>query len=403
MDLTAVWAGPYATRLLADLGAEVIKLESPNNPDQLRSLGMLPAGTENPWNKSAYFNHNNRNKLGIALDLSKPRGKELFLELVKQCDAVVENYRAEVMDKLGIGYEVLRAVRPDIILVSMPGHGKDGPERDFVAYGTNVEQLSGLASLSGYQDGPPHKTGISYGDPVAGAGAAGALLLALLARKRTGRGQYVEIAQREALTSLIGEYVVGYSMSHKVPERTGNRHPFWSPHGCFPCAGSDAWITIACRTDDEFRALCEVIGRAELSTDARFAMTHVRYENQDELAPLIAAWTQTEERFAALERLSVANVPAMPVLNYVDIYDNAHLRERGFFEEVTHEDAGTWEMERPLYRFMKRPTTIRRNAPRFGEDNGYIFGEVLGLTPMEQAELETSGITANVPNMAAHQ
>ncbi len=402
-DLTAVWAGPYATRILGDLGAEVIKIESPNNPDLLRALGMLPRGTENAWNKSAYFNHNNRNKRGVALDLSKPRGKQLFLDLVKTCDAVIENYRAEVMDNLGIGYEVLRSVRPDIILVSMPGHGKTGPERDFVAYGTNVEQLAGLASLTGYRDGPPQKTGISYGDPVAGAAAAGALVLALLARKRTGLGQYVEIAQREALTGLIGEYIVGYSMNRRLPERIGNRHPFLAPHGCFPCAGDDTWITIACRSDDEFTSLCTVIGQPGLATDARFATAHQRYAHQAEMEEILAGWTRTKERFEAFAELTAAGVPAMPVLNYADIYANPHLRQRGFFERVTHADAGEWDMERPLYRFAHRPTTIRRNAPRFGEDNAYVFGEILGLTPQEQARLEADGVTSSVPNMAGHQ
>lgn len=402
-DLTAVWAGPYATRLLADMGAEVIKVESPNNPDLLRALHLLPPEVERAWNKSAYFNHNNRNKLGCAIDLSKPKGRELFLSLVAQSDVVIENYRAEVLDKLGLGYEVLKSVKPDIILVSMPGHGKSGPERDYVAYGTNVEQLAGLASLTGYIDDAPHKTGISYGDPVAGAAAAAAVLLALLVRRRTGKGQYIELAQRETLTALIGEAVLEYGITGKQPRRIGNRHPCWAPHGCFPAAGEDNWITIACRNDRDFAALCSVMGRPELATDPRFAAAHHRYQNQDELDRIIAEWTSSLDRFKAFELLRSAGVPAAPVLGYRDLYDDPHLRQRGFFETVTHREAGTWDMEGPLYRFARRPTAIERNAPCFAEHNDYVFKQLLGLSDAEVEELEKEGITARDPNMASHQ
>lgn len=403
VDLTAVWAGPYATRLLGDMGAEIIKIESPRNPDLLRALGFTPPGTEHSWNKAAYFNHNNRSKLGCSLDLASAAGKELFLRLVAMSDVVIENYRAEVLDNLGLGYEVLKTARPDIILVSMPGHGKDGPERDYVAYGTNVEQLAGLVSLSGYIDGPPQKTGISYGDPVAGSAAAGAVLMALLARKRTGKGQYVEIAQRENLTNQIGEYVVGYSITGEIPQRIGNRHPFYAPHGCYPAAGSDHWITIVCRSDEEFRTLCEAMGQPGVADDPRFAEAHHRYANQDELDAIIAHWTSQHDRYELCDLLSKVGVPAAPVLSHIDLYNDPHLRARGFFEHVTHRDAGEWDMERPLYRFARRPTTIRRNAPCFGEHNDYVLGDLLGLSTDQIAALEKEGVTAREPDMASHQ
>ncbi len=204
LDLTMAWAGPYATRLLADMGAEVIKVEAIGNWDLLRTYTGQPPTVERVWDKSPYFNHINRNKYGCALDLSRPRGRELFLRLVEQSDVVIENFRAEVMDNLGLAFEVLEEANPQVIVVSMPGHGKSGPERDYVAYGTNVEQLSGLCHLTGYAGGPPQKTGISYGDPVAGVAAAGAMALALWDRRRTGRGQYIEVAQRENLINMIG-------------------------------------------------------------------------------------------------------------------------------------------------------------------------------------------------------
>jgi crotonobetainyl-CoA:carnitine CoA-transferase CaiB-like acyl-CoA transferase len=403
VDLTAVWAGPYATRLLGDLGAEVIKIESPNNPDLLRALSLMPPDTERPWNKSAYFNHNNRDKLGCVLDLASDKGKDILLRLVATSDVVIENYRAEVMDKLGLGYDVLKQAREDIIMVSMPGHGKDGPERDYVAYGTNVEQLAGLVSLSGYIDGPPQKSGISYGDPVAGTAAAGAVIMALIARKRTGKGQYIEFAQRETLTGHIGEYVVGYSITGEVPPRIGNRHPFYSPHGCYAAAGDDQWVTIACRTDAEFAALCDAMGQPGLAHDDRFREAHTRYRNQDAMDAIIADWTRGQDRFAVFNQLTRAGVPSGPVLGHVDLYKDPHLRERGFFQRVRHQDAGSWDMEAPVYRFAGRPMSIRCNAPLFGEHNRYVFADILSMPETEIQELYNHGITADEPNMAAHQ
>ena len=247
LDLTMAWAGPFATRLLADMGAEVIKIETVNNWDLLRSYTGQPPTVERVWDKSPYFNHYNRNKYGCVLDLAGERGRELFLRLVDVSDVVIENFRSKVMDNLGLSWETLRARNPDLIYVAMPGHGKSGPEKDFVAYGTNVEQLAGLAHLTGYPDGPPQKTGISYGDPMAGIAAAGAIALALWDRRRTGAGQYIEVAQRENLIGAIGEFIVGYAMNGRE-RNAGEPALVHSPHGCYPCAGDDQWLTSPART-----------------------------------------------------------------------------------------------------------------------------------------------------------
>lgn len=402
-DLTAVWAGPYATRLLADQGAEVIKVESPRNPDLLRALGFLPPDTPFAYNRSAYFNHNNRNKYGIALDLATDAGRETFLRLVAISDVVIENFRADVLDQLGIGYEVLCAHRPDIILVSMPGHGKTGPEAGYVAYGTNVEQLAGLASITGYEGGEPHKSGISYGDPISGTAAAGAVMAALLYRRRTGRGQWIDLAQREALSTLLGEYIVQYSRTRRVPGPAGNSHPAYAPHDVYPCAGEDQWVAIAVRNDTEFAALCATIGRPDLTADPRFADAVSRRRHRDELFEPIAAWTCARDRYAAAEALQSAGVPAAPVESYRQLLDeNPHLRARGFFEEVTHRDAGTWRMERPVWRFSDAPAHVRINGPRFAEHNGWVFHDLLGLDDAAMAALYAAGATGDTPDMSAH-
>ena len=233
-DLTMMWAGPYATRLLAEMGAEVIKIESPASWDNIRTLIPQPPGTEDPWNRSFYFNDYNRDKKSLTLDLAQPRGREVFLRLVAKCDVVIENYRADVLEKLGLGYDVLRSARPDIILVSMAGFGKTGTERGHVGFGPIIEQMSGLASLTGYgDDGEPYKTGISYGDPVAGLAAAGAVALALVKRQKTGEGSYVDLPQRETMATLIGEAFVASSLRGENPVHRGNRSARFAPQGVY--------------------------------------------------------------------------------------------------------------------------------------------------------------------------
>lgn len=211
-DLTMMWAGPYATRVLAEMGAEVIKIESPTAWDNIRTLIPQP-GVEEPWNSSFYFNDYNRDKKSLTLDLAQEQGRATFLKLVAKCDVVIENYRAEVLGNLGLGYEVLRQAKHDIILVSMAGYGKTGPERDQVGFGPIIEQMSGLTSMTGYgDDGVPTKTGLSYGDPVAGKAAASAVALALIKRRKTGEGTFIDLGQREVLSTFIGEAFVAASL-----------------------------------------------------------------------------------------------------------------------------------------------------------------------------------------------
>ena len=397
------WAGPYATRLLADMGAEVIKVEAVNNWDLIRSFTGQRPTVERVWDKSPYFNHLNRNKYGCVLDLSNPKGRELFLRLVAISDVVIENFRAEVMENLSLTYDVLAEANPEIIAVSMPGHGKSGPERDFIAYGTNVEQLSGLCHLTGYAGGPPQKTGISYGDPMGGIAAAAAVAMALWDRRRTGRGQYIEIAQRENLINVIGEQVVGYAMTGREPPRRGNRHSSMAPHGCFPCRGDDQWLTIACEDDEQFTALCTAMGRSELAADVRFADVVSRYRNQDALDELISEWTRERAKETAAEALQAAGVAASPVQSVPEVFADAQLRARGFYESVSHSLAGVWEVEGPHWRMSESPGHVRLPAPAFGEHNGYVLGELLGLSGEEIVALEAEGITGTVPNWSVHE
>jgi benzylsuccinate CoA-transferase BbsF subunit len=402
LDLTTGWAGPYASRLLGDMGAEVIKIESAKNWDPTRSSDLLGQEEEKDYNRSAYFNHLNRNKFGCTLDLSHSRGRELFLKLVTLSDAVMEDHGAGLMEDLGLSYDVLRQARPDIILVSISVHGKDGPEAGHVANGTHAERLAGLASLTGYPDRGPHKSGISYGDPVAGISAAAAFCAALLYRRRTGRGRWVEVAQRESITSLIGEFFVRFSMNGRQPPLLGNRHHSMAPHGCYPCAGEDRWLAIAVASDVEFAALCRVMGRPELAADPRFADVVSRYRHQDELDEAISAWTREKAPQEVTLALQEARVAASPVASVADLMDDSHLRERGFFEKTAHPEAGVWEMEGVPWRLSLTPAHVRLNAPCFGQHNEYVFRHLLGLSAEELASLERQGVAGREPEEAIH-
>jgi crotonobetainyl-CoA:carnitine CoA-transferase CaiB-like acyl-CoA transferase len=402
LDLTMAWAGPYCTRLLADMGAEVIKIESVDYWDVLRALTGQRPDVERVWDKSGYFNAINRNKYGCALDLADPKGRDLFLRLVEVSDVVIDNFRAEVMDNFGLAYEVLSAANDQIIVLTMPGHGRTGPERDFVTYGTTIEAMSGLAHLSGYEGGPPHKTGIAYPDPLAGIAAASAIALALWDRRRTGRGQFVELAQRENMISVVGEFIVAFSLNGREPPRRGNRHTSMAPHGCYPCEGEDQWITIACENDAQFAALCSSMGRPELVCDELFADVVSRYRNQDAIDEIISSWTRARTKDGAAEALQSVGVRAMAVLSVPEVFKDPQLRAREFFELVSHPIAGAWEIEGPHWRMSETPAQIRLPAPAFAEHNRYVFGELLGLSEGEIAQLEAEGITASEPNRAVH-
>jgi crotonobetainyl-CoA:carnitine CoA-transferase CaiB-like acyl-CoA transferase len=418
VDLTMVWAGPYGTRLLADMGADVIKVEGVTNPDLVRGIGLGTPGSgeERPWDRSPYFNEYNRGKRGITLDLTHPEGRQALLALVRTADALIENYRADVLDNLGLSVAVLHAERPDLVIVSMPGFAKHGAEAAMVGYGPNIEQMGGLVELTGYQDGPAQKTGISYGDPVAGIVAAGALVSALLRRQRTGEGAVVEVSQRDNMVGLIGEAVLEYQLSGAPPPRRGNRHAWMAPHGCYPCrplpenearplarlgaapgTAIDRWITIAVATDQQWRALCEVIGRPDLAADPRYATVAARHANQDDLDAILSAWTAARSDDEAAAALQARGVPAFAVRTPLTVTRDPHLAARGFYHEVVHPIAGSHRVAGPLWNLSEPAVALRSAAPSFGQHNDEIFTELLGLPHQSVERWYQAGVTGDTP------
>lgn len=406
IDLTGMLAGPYATRLLADMGAETIKVESTHRYDLTRGpIGgvggarVYPNGdpAKRPINRSSYFNEMNRNKLGLTLDLQTERGRDAFLRLVSISDVVIENFSTGVMERLGLGYGALRAVKPGIVVVSMPAFGNSGPWRDAVAYGNTIEMLSGMAAVNGYPDSMPITSSLTYGDPVAGVHAAFATLAALEHRERTGEGQFIDLSQLETLLQFLGDVVVDYSMNDRFPERSGNRDPAIAPHGIYPAAGEGAWVAITARDDAEWDALCEVLGHPEWLDDARFATPLARYSHQEELDVAIGAWTVTVDPREAMVRLQAAGIPASAVFDAADIAADPHIAARGYFELVEHPEAGSHLYPGLPWKMSGIGRAIRFPAPLLGQHNHHVLCDLVGLSEAEFSALESAGVIGAAP------
>ena len=318
LDFSRIWAGPHATKLLADMGAEVVKVESTRAWDPHRTIvgsGNLPDGDRgaDPWNRSGWFNTLHMSKRGITAEVSQPAGKALIEELVSISDVVVDNFRAGAMARRGLSYEDLRRLRPDIIVASMPAFGNTGPWRDFIQYGIGQEQLGGVASMNGYlDDASPVKSGVNFGDPISGAHAAGAILAALLYRRRTGKSIFLDLSQLESTVSVVGEHILGYQMNGREPRNVGNRHPVYAPHGVYRCRGDDSWVTVAVGSDREWRELCQAMGRPELCDDPRFVDVSARHRNHDELDEIIGEWTKHRDATELMQALQARRVPSAP-------------------------------------------------------------------------------------------
>jgi crotonobetainyl-CoA:carnitine CoA-transferase CaiB-like acyl-CoA transferase len=390
LDLTMMWAGPYATKMLGEMGAEVIKIESPKAWDNIRTLMPRPDVVDDPWNSAFYFAEYNHEKKSVTLDLAEAAGREAFLRLVAASDVVIENYRADVMDNLGLSTDVLLGAKPDLIYVSMAGFGKSGGDRGNVGYGPIIEMMSGLMSLSGYEPDTPQKTGISYGDPVAGLAAVGAIALALIKRRRTGAGSVVDLSQNEVSVKMAGVAFASLARTGSVAPPTGNRHPRWAPQGCYQVRGDDQWIVVSCTDDDEWASCAATIGRPDL---AGLSLDE-RRERHDELDAAISAWAAPIDGRVAVDVLQAAGVPAGRVLDMRTIKDDPHLYARNFWIRVPNEKMHPYRKHGVVWRLLEANPTITRHAPYLGADNRAVLSEVAGLTDAEIDRLEADGIIA---------
>lgn len=390
-DFTWVWAGPFCTLQLAHLGAEVIRIESANRLCVTRRIPPAADGEGGP-NRCGYFNQYNQGKYSICLDLKKPAGLDIAKKLVAASDVVSDNFAAGVMDKLGLGYDSLTALKSDIIMISLSGYGATGPESAYVSYGPAQVPMSGLASLTGFPDARPMSVGFSYGDPNGGLHGAFAVVAALMHRARTGEGQFIDLSQWETSVALVGEGLMAHAMHGSPPPRMGNRDPHMAPHGVFRCAGDDRWVSIAVASDAEWQRLCTVMDRPELATDQRFAVLADRKRHEEALEATVTTWTETLSAETVTERLQAVGIAAFPAVTNRELAEDTHMRGRGFFAELEHPEVGVRQHAGVPWNFSETPCQVRRPAPCLGQHTDEILQRVLGLSTDDIQRLQADDV-----------
>ena len=407
LDSTFVFALPYTGGLLADLGAEVIKIEGPRHPDiQTRSGGLAGAHPENRlqedwWNRPSTYNLLNRGKRSLTLDLTDQKGRDLFRELVQISDVVMENFTPRVMRQWELDYPNLRKIKPDIIMVSNTGYGHgEGPYSGYPAQATTLEGTHGHCWITGYRDEAPAKAGASFVDFLSTWTALFAIGGALRYRNRTGRGQWADIGMYQAGVMFMSEYIMDAIANGRDGGRIGNRHPYRAPQGCYPAQGDDQWITLSVGTDEQWLALCGLLGKEDLGLDPRFSNVLSRQKNHDQLDEIISAWTVQSDKYELMHRLQAVGIPAGPVLTGKDVHFDPQYQSRGFLERVDYPPERNMGsrifMGRP-YKFSRTPLRIRGPAPTFGQDNEPLLKDLLGVNDATYETLVDAAVVSTVP------
>ena len=370
LDLTHVWAGPLATRILSDLGAQVVKIEAPmgRGPKVYPSspiagfIGGKP-GPE-PWNANAAFVKLHRNKRSVALNLKHEDGRRVFLELVQHADIVMENFSARVMKRLRLDYEYLKQTNARIIHIAMPGYGLHGPYRDRVAFGPTVEPMSGLTSIMGYSVDEPRSTAMAIPDPSAAVNACAAILTALSDRQRTGVGCLIEMSLHEAGVNYSGPWLIEHQL-HGILDVIGNRHPEMAPHGIYRCRGDDSWVALSCKKDSQWKSLCSLIGNG-LDGTATFAE---RMDNKEKIDEYITVWTTAKDIYDAVFELQEAGIPAGSINDSEAMLQDRHVQARGFFVPL---ETRTPIPGNPI-KMTQTSAEDWTPCPKLGEDNERIL------------------------------
>jgi benzylsuccinate CoA-transferase BbsF subunit len=400
-DFTWVWAGPYCTLQLAHLGADVIRIETKNRPCITRVLPPWPEGKAGGLNRSGYFNQYNQGKRSITLNFRNPGAHEIARRLVAKSDVVVNNFAHGVMERMGFGYEALKQIKPDIIMISLSGYGDTGPYRDYVAYGPAQVPLSGLSALTGYRGWPPMHSGFSYADPNAGIHGAFAILAAIYHRGKTGEGQYIDMSQWECAMALLPEGILEYSFNRVEPERIGNSDSLEAPHSIYKCldrperiAGNtvDQFVAIVCADDIDWGRLARAIGRPELAFDAKFATLQARKQNEDELDAIIQTWTSSRHAHEVADALQHAGVAAAVVAdNKYLSEEDGHLAARDYFVYREHPEVGKRQHAGIPWKMSRTETVVRAAAPTIGQHTEEVMTQLLGYSENEVAKLRADG------------
>lgn len=399
VEMTTAVAGPVCGHILADMGAQVIKVEEP------RSRAHLPAPPppplegvpDRPYNRQSQWLELNRSKQALSLNVAHDEGRKIFLKLAAISDVVIENFAPRVVGNLGIDYEQLREVNPSIIMVSMPAFGKSGPYRDRGSYGPGIDAMSGISHLTGYPDRFPGKPANFFCDQNAGLHAAFAILTALRHRRRTGEGQYIEMSMLEGELQSVAPALMDVTLNGRNRTRTANEHEWFAPHGVYACSAEDSWVAIAVTSDEQWGALCGVMGRPELAEDARYQTAKDRLGRREELNQILSDWTSTRLNHQVQELLQGAGVSAGAVLRTNELYEDPQLTHRASFDWADHPELGPFPHTRTAWRSARGNSGVAGPGPTFGSANDLVFRDLLGLTDDEIERLLEAKTTSYEP------
>ena len=391
LDLMWAVAGPGATRVLADYGATVVRVESTSKTDVTRGMVPFHAGQPGPENSGLYLSLN-AGKHGLTLNLAKDKGREILLDLVRWADVVTESFSPKAMRAWGADYETLRKIKPDLIMLSSCLMGQSGPLSMFAGFGNLAAAISGYYNITGWPDRLPAGPYLAYTDTVAPRFTVAAILAALDHRDRTGQGQYIDQSQAESALHFIAPALLDYTVNGRVQSRNGNRDPHMAPHGVYPATGDDRWVAIVVRSDEEWRTFCQIIEQPDLAGDERFASLQARLAHQDELDDIVAEWTKSQGEKEIEGVLQARGIPAHVVQNSPELSVDPQLAHRGHFVEVPHEVHGTTTVEGSRFTLSRTPAKIERPGPTFGQHNQHILETILGYDSDRIAELTAAGV-----------
>ncbi len=391
MDFGWVMAGPRATKALADLGAEVIRIEGRQRLDSFRKLSRLVNGRETT--PGGCYKENNRGKMAITLNMRHPKGIDIATQLLRISDAVVENFSAGVMERWGFGYDYMQSVNPRIIYISMGGFGHSGPYKNYISHGMLIQALCGFTHLTGFPDMAPVGMG-AYSDFISGAAGALALLAALEHRRRTGEGQHIDLAQFQSMTAMLGPFILDYTFNHRSSQRVGVGNPFQpvAPYGTYRCAGEDRWCVINVFTDDQWDAFCQVLGNPAWASEPAFLTMARRVEHRAQLDRHVTEWTCQRTPEEVMYLLQKAGVPAAVVQDAADVARDPHLHARGFWEYHQDPDLGIETFEGIPEKLSETPGHVWGPAPQVGEHNDYVYGTLLGMSAEQIQQYSEEGI-----------
>ena len=391
LDLTRVLAGPWATQMLADFGAEVIKIEKPGEGDDTRGWG--PPFLKNPdgsHGDAAYFLSTNRGKTSVCIDMASAEGQKLIHALAAKSDVVIENFKVGGLKKYGLDYESLKAVNPKLVYCSITGFGQDGPYAQRAGYDFMIQGMAGFMSVTGEPDGQPMKAGVAFADIFTGLHAVIGITAALFHRERTGEGQYLDLALLDSQVAVLANQASNYLVGGKVPGRLGNAHPNIVPYQTFETA--DGYIIIAVGTDRQFKEYCAIIGVPELANDERFKSNRGRVENRAALIPLLTDPMKARTTAAWVAALEAAAVPCGPINTIAQMFADPQVLARGLQIGLTREDGVQVPGVANPILFSQTPVEYEKAPPKLGDGTNFVLGQVLGLTEVEIARLKDSGV-----------